>query len=165
MNQSSSASVPASDAELLNTIRSGDPGAYALLRERHAAPARRLAGQLVSGPGAADDVVASAFTQVLEAIRRGGGPTDAFRPYLLIVVRRAAISSVSGDDADIPTDEQLIFDPGQPFADPAGASPFRSALSDSGNRSRNNRTSRGDRLSSKRSFILQTLRPAANSAA
>jgi len=37
---------------------------------------------------------------------------------------------------------------------PAPASPFRSALSDSGKRSRNNSTSLGERLSSKRSFIL-----------
>ncbi len=112
--------VPASDAELLNTIRSGDPGADALLRRRHAAAARRLAGQLASGPAAADDLVASVFTCVLDAIRRGGGPTDAFRPYLLTAVRRAARGSFSGDRAEIPADEQQIPDPGQPF-DPAAA--------------------------------------------
>jgi DNA-directed RNA polymerase specialized sigma24 family protein len=121
MDKSSGASVPASDAELLNTIRSGDPAAYAALRGRHAAAAQRLAGQLVSEPAAANDVEARAFTQVLNAIRRGGGPTDAFRPYLLAAVRRAARDSVSGDHAEIPTDEQQIPDPGQPFVDPAAA--------------------------------------------
>src|SRR5712692_11584682 len=45
---------------------------------------------------------------------------------------------------------------------PLPASPFRSALSDSGKRSRNTSTSLGERLSSKRSFIywrLCALRP------
>src|ERR1022692_4974035 len=88
MDESSRANVAASDAELLNTIRSGGTVAPALLRGRHAAAARGLAGQLVSGQAAADDVAASAFAQVLDAVRRGGGPTDAFRPYLLTAVRR-----------------------------------------------------------------------------
>jgi DNA-directed RNA polymerase specialized sigma24 family protein len=126
MDESSSASVPASDAELINTIRSGDPGAPALLRRRHAAAARSVAGQLLGGgqvlggQSAADDVAASAFTQVIDAIRRGGGPTDAFRPYLLTAVRRAARDSQSGHQPEIPADEQQIPDPGQPF-DPAAA--------------------------------------------
>lgn len=40
---------------------------------------------------------------------------------------------------------------------PTWASPFRSALSDSGNTSSNDGTSRGDRLSSNRSLILRRL--------
>src|SRR5262249_52423312 len=43
------------------------------------------------------------------------------------------------------------------FRSPIPLSPFRRALSDSGNRSRNNGTSRGDRLSSKRSFTVRRL--------
>jgi len=117
MDESSSARVPASDAEILNTIRSGDSGAYALLRERHATAARRLAGQLAGEPTAADDtiadeVVATAFTRVIDAIQRGGGPTDAFRPYLLTAVRQAASDSVSGGDAEITTHDQSVSDPG-----------------------------------------------------
>ncbi len=120
MDESSSASVPASDAELINMIRSGDPGAPALLRRRHAAAARSAAGELADSQAAADDVAAGAFTQVIDAIRRGGGPTDAFRPYLLTAVRRVARNRLSGDQAEIPADEQQIPDPGQPF-DPAAA--------------------------------------------
>ena len=71
-----------SDAELLNTIRSGDPGAFAVLRARHEAAALRLASLLTDDP---DALVAAAFSQVLEDISRGGGPSDAFRPYLLAV--------------------------------------------------------------------------------
>ena len=104
MDESSSANAHASDAELLNTIRSGGTGAPALLWGRHAAAARALAGQLVSGQAAADDVAVGAFAQVLDAIRRGGGPTDAFRPYLLTAVRRAAVGSRGNASAGIPTD-------------------------------------------------------------
>jgi len=77
------ASLPDSDAELLNTIRSGDPGAFAVLRGRHEAAARHLAGQLADDPAA---LVEAAFSQVLEDITRGGGPSDSFRPYLLAAV-------------------------------------------------------------------------------
>jgi DNA-directed RNA polymerase specialized sigma24 family protein len=119
MNESSGASVPGSDAELLNKIRSGDPRPAAVLRARHTAAARSLAGHLTLDAAAADDMVATAFTQVLDAITLGGGPSDAFRPYLLSAVRRAAHASVSRQAAPIPTDEQQIPDPGQPLTDPA----------------------------------------------
>jgi DNA-directed RNA polymerase specialized sigma24 family protein len=116
MNEPSGVSESGSDAELLNTIRSGDPGSADLLRERHAAAARRLGGHLEQEPAAADDLVARAFAQVLDAIQRGGGPSDAFRPYLLTAVRRAARDG--GGSAQLPTDEQHIPDPGQPLIDP-----------------------------------------------
>jgi DNA-directed RNA polymerase specialized sigma24 family protein len=115
-------SGPGSDAALLNAIRSGDPGAYDVLRSRHGAAARRLAGHLPCGAASADDVVDGAFSQVLAAIRRGGGPDDAFRPYLLAAVRRAARDCAAGQSAPVPTDEQDIPDPGQVAADgPAAA--------------------------------------------
>ncbi len=88
MDEPSGVSAPGSDAELLNTIRSGDPGPFAVLRARHEAAARRLAGLLTDGPDAADALVAGAFSQVLEDIARGGGPSDAFRPYLLAGIGR-----------------------------------------------------------------------------
>jgi DNA-directed RNA polymerase specialized sigma24 family protein len=137
MSESSGASMPGSDAELLNTIRSGDPAPADLLRARHAAAARYLAGQLLSGPAEADAAVETAFAQVLDAIRRGGGPTDAFRPYLLTAVRRAAISASPGSDspagdgpasAPVPVDEQQIPDPGQLLTDPAVPGPESSPV-------------------------------------
>jgi DNA-directed RNA polymerase specialized sigma24 family protein len=78
-----------SDADILNAIRSGDPVAYGLLRRRHMPAARRLAQFLLSGSAAAEDAVDQAFENVLAAVQRGGGPTDAFRPYLLSAVREA----------------------------------------------------------------------------
>jgi RNA polymerase sigma factor (sigma-70 family) len=41
-------------------------------------------------PDVADDIVAEAFARVLAAIRAGGGPDHAFRPYLLAAVRNLA---------------------------------------------------------------------------
>ncbi len=105
--------VPGSDAALLNAIRSGDPGAYDVLRARHGAAARRLARYLPRGGAAADDVVDWSFTQVLDAIRRGGGPTDAFRPYLLTATARAARDCAAGEAAPVPADDQDIPAPGQ----------------------------------------------------
>jgi len=106
-------SVPGSDAALINAIRSGEPGAYDVLRSRHGAAARRLASHLPRGQATVNDVVDWAFVQVLEAIRRGGGPTDAFRPYLLTAVQRAARDCAAGESSPIPTDDQDIPDPGQ----------------------------------------------------
>ena len=108
-----------SDAALINAIRSGDPGAYDVLRSRHGAAARRLASHLPHGPATVNDVVDWAFVQVLEAIRRGGGPTDAFRPYLLTAVQRAARDCAAGENSPIPTDDQDIPDPGQLMTAPA----------------------------------------------
>ena len=92
-----------SDADILNAIRSGDPVAYGLLRRRHMPAARRLAQFLLSGSAAAEDAVDQAFENVLATVQRGGGPTDAFRPYLLSAVREATATM-----------------PGQPAGDAAG---------------------------------------------
>src|SRR5690348_2952815 len=81
-----------SDADILNAIRSGDPVAYGLLRRRHMPAARRLAQFLLNGSAAAEDAVDQAFENVLADVQRGGGPTDAFRPYLLSAVREATAS-------------------------------------------------------------------------
>ncbi|MGH3274295.1 MAG: RNA polymerase sigma factor [Streptosporangiaceae bacterium] len=122
-------SGPGSDAALLNAIRSGDQAAYDVLRARHGMAASRLASHVERGQTAAADVVDWAFTQVLDAIRRGGGPTDAFRPYLLTAVRRAARDCALGHATPVPTDEQNIPDPGQSrVRGPAGSEPGRAAV-------------------------------------
>ena len=76
------------DAELLERVRAGDRGAYGVLFERHEAAARALARQLSHSATESDDLVADAFARVLQALDRGAGPTEAFRPYLLTTVRR-----------------------------------------------------------------------------
>jgi RNA polymerase sigma factor (sigma-70 family) len=78
----------ASDGELVAATYAGDSRAYGLLWTRYEALARSVAWALVSPDRArADDIVSEAFARVLGAINRGGGPTDAFRPYLLMTVR------------------------------------------------------------------------------
>jgi len=118
----------ASDADLIAAARSGDAGAYGLLYERHAAAARWLASQIVKTPADADDVVAETFARVLSALRNGNGPAEAFRPYLLTVVRRVAIDLVSGQRRQIPTDDGDMPDPGEPFDDPMVADLERSLI-------------------------------------
>jgi DNA-directed RNA polymerase specialized sigma24 family protein len=123
MDESAEVSGPGSDADLLNAIRSGDAGAYDVLLARHKAAARRLAGLLRREPSAADEIARRAVAQVLDAISRGGGPTDAFRPYLLTAVRRVArvAGAPAGAAEPTPTDAQQLPDPGQRLIDPAVA--------------------------------------------
>ncbi|GHD32252.1 hypothetical protein GCM10007147_35600 [Nocardiopsis kunsanensis] len=107
------------DTELIARVRDGDTGAYAVLYERHAAAGRGLARQLLRGDAEVDDAVAEAFTRVLSVIQRGGGPTDAFRPYLLTAVRNAAHDRGRGDKRQVATEDMESIAPGQPFVDPA----------------------------------------------
>ena len=115
-----------SDAELISACRSGDPAAYGVLYERHLAAALRLARQLTRSPADADDVVAETFARVLGAMRRGFGPSEAFRPYLLTALRRVVIDLQRARPAEVPLDEagQLA----EPFIDPAVANLERSLL-------------------------------------
>ncbi|GAA1726604.1 hypothetical protein GCM10009746_05550 [Microbacterium paludicola] len=39
-----------------------------------------------------DDLVQEAYTRIFQAIRRGGGPTGAFRAYLFTAIRNTAAS-------------------------------------------------------------------------
>jgi len=120
VTQGTPAIPDADDARLLNMVRAGDPAAFAVIYERHAAAVRRLAGRLVSSPAEVDDVVAEAFARLLEVTRRGGGPTNAVRPYLLTALRRVCYERLHGQTT-YPTDEWQLRDPGEPIADPAVA--------------------------------------------
>lgn len=79
----------ADDAKLLNLVRAGDSGAFVVLRQRHEQAARRLARELVGSAAEVDDLIAQTFAHVLDVTSHGGGPTDAFRPYLLTALRLA----------------------------------------------------------------------------
>jgi RNA polymerase sigma factor (sigma-70 family) len=108
-----------SDAVLISRVRDGDAAAYGLLYERHAAAARGLARHLVGNEAAAEDVVSETFAKVLSVLRRGGGPQESFRPYLLTSVRRAVYDHYRGERRLAPTDQIESYDPGEPFVDPA----------------------------------------------
>ena len=107
-----------SDADLIAAARSGDAEAYGVLYQRHSAAADRLARQIVKHQADVDDVVAETFARVLHALKRGLGPAQAFRPYLLTAVRRVAIDLIRGQRKQVPTEEADLPDPGEPFSDP-----------------------------------------------
>ncbi|HEX4816025.1 MAG TPA: sigma-70 family RNA polymerase sigma factor [Nonomuraea sp.] len=109
---------PQSDADLLQAAREGDAAAFGLLYERHVAAAQALARQLVRG-SEADDVVAEAFTKILDLVGRGRGPEVAFRTYLLTVVRRTVHDRFRVASRQLTTGEIEDYDPGVPFVDPA----------------------------------------------
>ena len=97
----------AEDRALLERLRAGQDAAFGELFARHSAAVRRLAFGLVSDAAEAEDLTAEAFFRVLQAIRRGAGPVDNVRAYLLIVARRVAWEWQTRR-RDVPvTDEEL----------------------------------------------------------
>ncbi|HEX5366132.1 MAG TPA: sigma-70 family RNA polymerase sigma factor [Acidimicrobiales bacterium] len=77
------------DAQLLDQARHGDEAAFTELYVRHQPAALRLArtfGRL----GEPEDLVNTSFERVLGAVRRNGGPTESFRAYLFVTLRRYA---------------------------------------------------------------------------
>ncbi|MFD9701542.1 RNA polymerase sigma factor [Lentzea sp. NPDC059081] len=102
--------VDASDADLIDGVRAGNVETYGKLYERHVRSANILAMQFSTSTADADDLVAEAFAKVLAALRSGGGPGAAFRPFLLTAVRLAAYDrtrrekrlKLAGDIGDVP---------------------------------------------------------------
>ena len=80
----------AGDAELAERTRRGDQSAYAELWQRHAHAGLTAARQFDSIADA-DDIVSEAYLRILRALQRGGGPHEAFRPYLYRTIRNVAL--------------------------------------------------------------------------
>ena len=126
-----------SDADLLAVLR-GRPAdqastlAFAALYDRHRDAARGLARQLARSPADADDLVSAAFARLLEILRAGGGPTEAFRAYLLTSLRHLAYDRTRAERRLDLTDDMgeiIGVDPERtviPFTDPAVAGLERS---------------------------------------
>lgn len=92
-----------SDTDLLAQAREGDESAFTELYVRHQAAALRLA-KSYRRAGDPDDLVNSSFERVIAAIRRGAGPTESFRAYLFVTLRRLAAEQIS-KGRDDPYDE------------------------------------------------------------
>jgi RNA polymerase sigma factor (sigma-70 family) len=90
MTLSEEAPSPTGEPMLLRRLREGDNEAFGELFEAHVAAVRRLAGSLANDSSEADDITAETFFRVLQALRRGAGPTDNVRAYLLTVARRVS---------------------------------------------------------------------------
>lgn len=79
------------DALLTAALRDGgDAGASEELYRRHADAVLAYARACCRDPHTAEDLTSEAFTRTVQAVRDGQGPTDAWRPYLLAVVRHTA---------------------------------------------------------------------------
>ncbi|MFD9963833.1 sigma-70 family RNA polymerase sigma factor [Amycolatopsis sp. NPDC058986] len=101
---------------LLQRLRDGEDAAFGELFELHAAAVRRLAQSLASDRSEAEDITAETFFRVLQALRRGAGPRDYVRAYLLTVARRVSWEW-HGARRDVPvSDDELNFHAG-PGAD------------------------------------------------
>ncbi len=103
-----------SDAELITSSRAGSDASFAVLYERHSPAAKAAARSLGASRSDVDDLVAEAFTRVLSALRRGGGPEVAFRPYLMTCVRNAWYDKARKDGrvdvpGDVPEDVNLAL--------------------------------------------------------
>ena len=103
-----------SDAELLDQARDGDEAAFTELYVRHHAAAQRLASTY-SRLGDPEDLVNGAFERVLGALRRGAGPTESFRAYLFVTLRRLA-----AEQGERPADQSIDEVP-EPVVDEAGS--------------------------------------------
>ena len=78
------------DASLAARARSGDESAFAELWTRHARAGAAAAAQF-SSIADADDLVSEAYVRILRAMQQGGGPREAFRPYLYTTIRNIAL--------------------------------------------------------------------------
>ena len=75
------------ETELVTAARLGDREAFAELYRRFRPAGRATAAALRVARFDRDDVVDEAFANILSAFRRGNGPVDSFRPYLVAAVR------------------------------------------------------------------------------
>jgi RNA polymerase sigma factor (sigma-70 family) len=107
------------DRELLRRVRAGEDAAFAELFSRHAGVARGFALRYATDAAEADDIAAEAFFRVLQAVRRGSGPEDNVRGYLLTVVRRLA-AEWRTRRRDVPVADEELSRRVDPDSDQAG---------------------------------------------
>ncbi|MFJ1709728.1 RICIN domain-containing protein [Kitasatospora sp. NPDC088346] len=85
------------DAELTRRIRLGHPAAAAEILLRHREAVLAHARLYCPDEQDAQHLTSEAFTRTLDAVRSGGGPSAAWRPYLATAVRRTATQWAVGD--------------------------------------------------------------------
>lgn len=77
-------------ARMMTVSERPDSASLAELYERHHSAVLAYARACCREPHQADDIAAEAFARTMQAVRSGHGPSAAWRPYLLTVVRRIA---------------------------------------------------------------------------
>ena len=111
------APIEPSDAQVIAAVRRGDIGDFALLWRRHVEAARRAA-RAISPATDPDDLVSEAFASILRVTKSGGGPSDAFRPYLLATLRNTAARWSKGSgmlSIDVVAEHELAPDGSDPI--------------------------------------------------
>ncbi|MET3961866.1 RNA polymerase sigma factor (sigma-70 family) [Marmoricola sp. OAE513] len=109
MHPGPSSHPTATDQELSEQARAGDAEAYAELWRRHEDSARAFAITL-AGHAHAQDLVSDAFARVWSAMSRGGGPTQAFRAYLIMTIRHAHVDLIRRDSGTTPVGDLEALD-------------------------------------------------------
>lgn len=99
-----------SDGELVELARRGERAAYAELWRRHASAGIAVA-RSHSPSLDAEDLVAEAFSRIFATILAGGGPQEAFRPYLFTTIRNTAAGWGKGRRELPVEDAEAIEDP------------------------------------------------------
>ncbi len=100
-------SVTVPDQQLIARLRAGADAAFTDLFELHAPAVRRVALGIATDRSQAEDITAETFFRVLRALKRGSGPKDSVRAYLLTVARRVAWEWRCAE-RDVPvTDDEL----------------------------------------------------------
>ncbi|MFN8018734.1 MAG: sigma-70 family RNA polymerase sigma factor [Acidimicrobiales bacterium] len=115
----------ATDAVLLDAVRGGSAGAFAILYRRHRPTAVAAARRALAphNRAQAEDVAEVALSAVYDALRRGRGPTTELRGYLVVAVRREAVRQQRRRDREAVVDASVLpaasDPPASPYADPA----------------------------------------------
>lgn len=78
------------DAALADLARAGSSEAFAELWSRHVG-AGTVAARQFSAIADADDIVSESYLRIFRAMQHGGGPHEAFRPYLYRTIRNIAL--------------------------------------------------------------------------
>jgi RNA polymerase sigma factor (sigma-70 family) len=79
------------DKELVELARAGEDAAFAELWRRHGDAARRYALSITRSVDS-EDIVSEAFAKIFSLIKRGKGPTNGFRSYLVTAIRHTSES-------------------------------------------------------------------------
>ncbi|MFJ7497267.1 sigma-70 family RNA polymerase sigma factor [Streptomyces sp. NPDC097727] len=98
-----------SDAELIRRMRDGDDLAYEELFRRHSDAVRRYARTCCRDAHTADDLTAEVFARTLQAVRRGKGPEEAVRAYLMTAVRHVAATWTKTAKREQLVDDFAVF--------------------------------------------------------
>lgn len=107
------------DRALMSAVREGSQESFAHLYRRHAVAAAAYARRLVRQSADEHDIVSEAFLRVFGILRRGQGPQDSFRPYLLRAIRNAAYDRTRAERRLELTGEITVLEGSEPFHDTA----------------------------------------------